>query len=353
MVEDLRMANAEAATGKASDSRARTFRRWSLITVVSVYLLILVGGLVRASGSGMGCPDWPKCFGQWVPPTAEDQLPANYQEIYADHGYGEERFNVVKTWTEYVNRLIGVLIGIFIFGTWIAAWRAFGGGVDRVIVWCSFAAFLLVGFQGWLGSVVVATNLLPWLVTAHMLLALVIVGLLIYAMARSQASLIAPDAVAPSSTLGLLFAVCLLLSAVQIGLGTQIREAVDLLLEAAVPRAEWVAELGFGLSFHRTFSLLVLAANVALVHQLRRARRSASPLDRLGVALLAVLVAEIVVGALMYYLAVPPALQPAHLLLAAVSAGVQLGMLICYRAGSSELRTPAVSGRVTPAGSGA
>ena len=63
----------------------------------------------------MGCPDWPTCFGQWVPPTSESDLPRNYQEIYADLGYAETRFNVVKTWTEYVNRLIGVGIGLLIF----------------------------------------------------------------------------------------------------------------------------------------------------------------------------------------------------------------------------------------------
>ena len=74
------------------------FRALVLMTIYAVYFLILVGGVVRASGAGMGCPDWPRCFGRWVPPTSEAQLPADYQAVYADHGYGEARFNVVKTW---------------------------------------------------------------------------------------------------------------------------------------------------------------------------------------------------------------------------------------------------------------
>lgn len=315
----------------------RSFRRLALATVVAVYLLIGVGGLVRASGAGMGCPDWPKCFGQWVPPTDEEQLPANYQEIYADHGYGETRFNVVKTWTEYVNRLIGVVIGLLIFGTWIASWRTFRGRDGGLVAWC-FAAFLLVGFQGWLGSVVVDSNLAPWLVTVHMILALVIVGILIYALARSQRDVFDEDAIEASARIDLLFAACLVLSIVQIGLGSQIREHIDALGAAAVARADWIESLGLGIYVHRTLSLLVFAANVVLVWALRQARRGTSSITTLGNGLLLVLALEIAVGAAMFYFAVPAFLQPVHLLLAAVGGGLQLGMLVVYRYCSSGSR---------------
>jgi cytochrome c oxidase assembly protein subunit 15 len=111
----------------------RSFRRLSVSTLVAVYVLILVGGIVRSTGAGMGCPDWPKCFGRWVPPTSVSELPADYKRIYAMHRekknqrfakylttFGmtdtaqnilndesillENDFNPVKTWIEYVGR---------------------------------------------------------------------------------------------------------------------------------------------------------------------------------------------------------------------------------------------------------
>ena len=117
------------------------------ITLISVYLIFLAGAVVRMTGSGMGCPDWPKCFGYYIPPTAEEQITwqpnTNYKEgmiiikdkvlfvaekdimtnsefkddhwkKYTKHNYA--KFNKYHTWTEYINRLASVVSGfVFIF----------------------------------------------------------------------------------------------------------------------------------------------------------------------------------------------------------------------------------------------
>jgi len=160
-------------------------RFWWLagLTVAIIYTLILVGGIVRATGAGMGCPDWPTCFGRWIPPTSASELPVNYQEIYADRGYADTTFNARKTWTEYLNRLLGVFTGLAIFFTMLGAW---GYRKSDPLVWqLSVAGFVMVGVQGWLGSQVVASNLHVGMITLHMLLAQVIVGTLIWAVLRS------------------------------------------------------------------------------------------------------------------------------------------------------------------------
>ena len=149
--------------------RLSSFQTLALWTTGTTYFLIVVGGLVRASGAGLGCPDWPRCFGGWIPPASAADLPA---------GFEASQFNATLMWTEYLNRLLGVAVGLLILATLVSAWRHHRQ--TPRIFWPTLAAFLLVGFQGWLGGVVVQQELAAWIVTVHLVVALVIVSLLLY-----------------------------------------------------------------------------------------------------------------------------------------------------------------------------
>ena len=353
----------------------RRFRFWSVLTVISIYLLILVGGIVRATGSGMGCPDWPRCFGQWVPPTSASQLPANYKQVYtaervaknqklartlANLGfkqvageifahptqYIETDFNATKTWIEYLNRLLGALIGIFVFITAVVAlpyWRR-----DPSVFWLAVAGWLLTGVQGWLGSLVVSTNLLPVMVTIHMGLALLIVALLLYAAHRARwgkgeaarldeaielETLGGQDDEEVAIAIGLRWLLwgTLLLTFVQIVLGTQVREQVDIVASAAdyTNRATWVAQLGSVFESHRTLSALVVMANVFVGYQLWQVE--VARLRQLLLATWVLIGLEVVAGLSLAYLALPALIQPIHLTLATLLFGTQFLTLLALR----------------------
>ncbi|MBT5827159.1 MAG: COX15/CtaA family protein [Gammaproteobacteria bacterium] len=321
---------------------ARRFRRLGTLTIFAVYFVILVGGIVRASGAGMGCPDWPTCFGQLIPPTSEAELPSNYHELYAV-GYANTDFNVVKTWTEYLNRLTGVTIGFLIFLTlWYS--RAYLKK-DKAVFYLSLACFLLVGFQGWLGSVVVKTHLHPLMITAHMLLALFIVALLIYAIARSQNDLLRQiDISALPDKFKTVLVIAMGFTLLQVGMGTQVREAVDLIAthHNYIDREYWRDSFPLIFYVHRSFSAVILLTNLWLVWKIFQSVEKNSLLLRLSYVLVGLIISAILAGMSLDRLGMPPVAQPIHLLVANLIFGIQFFIFICISY-AAKTTHPAVS----------
>ena len=326
----------------------RRFHRLSVITLVAVYFLVWVGGMVRSTGSGMGCPDWPRCFGNWVPPTSAAQLPIDYKEHYAelrekknirfagflktiglsetadrileDKGIlAEEEFNPTKTWVEYVNRLVGVTTGILIIVLCIQSWSL--RQLDKRFFTGSVLTLLVVIIQGWFGSIVVSTNLTPWTVTVHMLMALVDVALLAW-LVDISANGEAVDSRGSKQWLYAAIAVIL----VQIFLGTQVRESIDK-LAAAYERSQWIARTGISFIIHRSFSWVALALQFVLWMKLRKTSLKKALVH--GPFLL--ILASVLTGTIMAYGSVPPAIQPIHLALAMIAFGTYLQIHFSFR----------------------
>ena len=161
-----------------------------LLCLVLVYIVILAGGTVRATGAGMGCPDWPLCFGKFIPPTSEAELPENWKNFL--HGSQAENpsFNPVHTWTEYLNRLAGALLGLvsltLVFFCFVS------NKVTNKTLYFAIGALLSVIFNGWLGSQVVASDLRPLLVSLHMMGAFLVQMFLILGFINSRTSNVFP-----------------------------------------------------------------------------------------------------------------------------------------------------------------
>lgn len=297
-------------------TKGRAYRVFATITIVTVYLLILAGGIVRSTGSGLGCPDWPHCFGRWVPPTHVSQLPPDYLEKYA-HGMPAEKvqFNPTKTWIEYVNRLLGALTGLFIVIAALLAWRTYG---FNTVTWLSFAAAILTAFQGWIGAKVVSTVLAPVMISIHMVLAQVIVFLLLAALwgtLRQEVRLV------NARQMRFWAGILLVLFFSQLFLGIAVRQQVDFMRNTLqLPSAYIIQNFGWEFYAHRSFSILLtlLACYFGIVFH----RRESNSLIRgLWVTVILITLTETVFGASLYYFSLPPALQALHLLFASILLG--------------------------------
>jgi len=299
--------------------RFSSFQRLALWTTATTYLLILVGGLVRASGAGLGCPDWPRCFGSWIPPLSVADLPPQF---------AASQFNPTLMWTEYLNRLLGVTVGFLILATAISAWRHHRR--ESRILWPTIAAFLLVGYEGWLGGRVVAHELAPWIVTAHLIVAIVIVQLLLYVTFTAFET----QKTSSGGRRDVWVLALILLTLVQAGFGTQVRGTIDDAVDRGVARDLALGTVGRLDFIHRDLAFVVVVGATLLTLRLL-SRRSSSVSWALVVLGLAVL--QIALGAFMAYGSLIPAAQVGHLTIASLLLGAETVLWLRSRSGMAAL----------------
>jgi cytochrome c oxidase assembly protein subunit 15 len=328
-------------------------RRLSRLEVVLIFLVIIAGSVVRMTGSGMGCPDWPKCFGYLIPPTERSTLEwqpqrefdkgniiiidealfearqsftssnkyntANWEK-YTRHDYAI--FNAKHTWIEYINRLLGALSGLPMLLLVILS--AFLFKEDKRLLLLSLAGLFMLGFEAWLGKLVVDGNLIPGSITIHMIGALLIVAILLVLNGLLTSSKF--NTVYYTSVFKNLMVVALGLTLIQIVLGTQVREQIDSFGKMGVARTDWVSHLDITFYIHRSFSLAILGVNLWLWYKNRKQQLGFWQLN----AVLLVLGVELVVGIILAYTDVPAWAQPIHLLLGALLFALQWQALVHF-----------------------
>jgi cytochrome c oxidase assembly protein subunit 15 len=317
------------------------------IAIISVYLIFLAGAIVRMTGSGMGCPDWPKCFGYYIPPTSEEQITWKPNTVfnegfiiikdevlfvaehdlktaaafnqknwsaYTKHDYN--KFNKFHTWTEYINRLVSVLAGFVFLFLIYGAFKL--RKTDKRIPLLAFGAFFLMLFEAWLGKTVVDTNLTPAIITVHMVIGLVIIGLLLWL----------KFIVSPRKTLfrynslfNKLLIISIIFSLIQIAMGTQVRQFIDeqVKLYGFENKNHSLMNPSFKFYFHRSFTIAIVLVNLGMFY--------INQLKNLGYTLVNWIVflifLEAITGILMYYAEIPIGTQAIHLLAGALLFGLQ------------------------------
>ena len=332
-----------------------SFQKITKTALILVYLVIIAGGLVRMTGSGMGCPDWPRCFGYYIPPTdikelmwspnhefnkgqviikdeklwvaketftTTDTYEAGNWEAYTKHDYAE--FNPVHTWVEYINRLTGALAGVAVFVMAVASFRFRRKKTGIILM--SWLTVFMMGFQAWLGATVVYSVLNPVKITVHMVVALLIVGMILYILDKSKELTATAITFKKDKLFKSLLIVSLIITLIQVVLGTEVRQFVD----------ERVKMLGYEnmhlimdsplitFYFHRTFSFVVFGINLWIFLRNRKLN--------LGFAkttwVMYLLLVEIASGIAMYYFDFPFGMQTIHLVIASALFGLQYYMIL-------------------------
>ena len=321
-----------------SISMLRNIRKTARVALVSIFLVVLAGSVVRMTGSGMGCPDWPKCFGYIIPPTDEatvmwqadgeyhrgemivhneelliansdfnsgDSFNSNQWNRYEKHDYAV--FNVAHTWTEYINRLLGAFSGLPVLLLFILCIRQFRK--DPLLTFLSLGILLMLGFEAWLGKVVVDSNLAEYKISLHMGGALLIVALILVLLRRAYAG---GDAIQVKGGYRFLLFAIIILGLIQVGLGTQVRESIDAIAkDGLLERHSWIDSLGRNFIIHRSYAWIVVIAVATAICLKRKEKYPLKSVQTLGVIVLA----EIGVGVVLSYAGMPAIMQPVHLLL--------------------------------------
>lgn len=326
-------------------------------------LVMLAGSVVRMTGSGMGCPDWPKCFGYYIPPTdvetltwspnrsfdrgniiiVDESLVVAISDFTSSHVFDESNweaytkhdyaiFNPVHTWIEFINRLVGAFTGLPVLALALLSLSMFRK--DKIIPIMAWIGLFLLLFEAWLGKVVVEGNLVPHQITYHMFGAVGLVAVFIFIIVRLKAMNFSFQLKRNQTTIRI-GTVGILLLLVQVFLGTSLREEVDVIGKAnLITGPNWIDQFSVIFEFHRTFSLVVIGVLGWFAIRLNQA----NAISRGPRLLMALLIAEVLVGMGLAYLEMPAILQPIHLMFAVFDFALALFLLLYYHKKTAPLQ---------------
>jgi cytochrome c oxidase assembly protein subunit 15 len=265
-----------------------TVRRWGWASVVANIGIVVTGGLVRLTGSGLGCPTWPQCTDQsYVPHSA-----------LGIHGA-----------IEFGNRMLGFVVAVIAIGTWLAVMRY--RPVRRDLRRLATAAALGVPLQAVIGGISVLTGLNPWIVSAHFLISPIIITLTVSMMRRSRTS---PYPHTPPVVRALATA-CVVAVWLTVALGTLVTGAGPHSGDPETGRNGFDEELISQLHADVVFGLFGITIALVIATRVTATSRT---LRKLAAWLLAVELLQGAVGFTQYFTGLPWGLVLVHMFLAAL-----------------------------------
>lgn len=304
-------------------------KRWALATFILCFLVIIAGGVVRTTQSGMGCPDWPKCFGKWIPPTNASELPADFEKYLRKQDI-DHTFNALHTWIEYINRLLGVLLGFF--GLVQFAMLFFKRKEFNKPYKLAIAFLVTVILTGLFGAIVVKLNLAHASISVHLLFAIILVQIqlaLLLSLNKKLLTIHVNNKVRQSLFIFLILLFC------QTVLGTMVRMYVDDVSKTLhyEQRETWLAATPVAFLIHRSFSWLILAGALFLAWHCRNMEAIKNKIFVLA----SIIVLSMITGIVLFYANMPAAAQPVHLLLAALALTQTVAVLLQIKLSSKSV----------------
>jgi cytochrome c oxidase assembly protein subunit 15 len=226
---------------KADDDK---FRKLVWLTTFLTLDLVMFGGFTRLTDSGLGCPDWPGCYGTSSPFIAHAAITAAHQAMPTGP------VSIGKAWIEMIHRYFAMAIGVLIIAQVLIAWTArFKRRPLRVSPWWPTAILMLIVVQGAFGAWTVTMKLQPVIVTTHLLLGLALLGSLGWLAAR-QTPIPAIDPAAarwlPAALVGLL----LLVFQIALGGWVSTNYAVLACTDFPLCNGAWIPPMNFEHGFH-------------------------------------------------------------------------------------------------------
>lgn len=277
----------------------------------------------------MGCPDWPKCFGKWIPPTNASDLPPDFEKYLRKQDI-DHTFNALHTWIEYFNRLLGALLGLFAVIQAFLLFRKRDSNKQSFRLAIGFLALVIA--TGLFGAAVVKLNLAHLSISVHLLFALLMLQVQLALLLSLDSRLFSISVSKTTRQILLAFLIILMIQSV---LGTMVRMYVDDVSKILhyEERQTWLASMPTEFLLHRSFSWFVLAAVLFLSWYCR----NTPAIKNKVFMLLAIVLMNMIVGITLFYADMPAVAQPTHLLLAtcAITQTVSILLQLKLKRGST------------------